>query len=62
MKTLLVVDMQKGFIKDDDYLALNNKLADLILNNQYDKVIFTKFMKEIYKNSNLSVFGRFFIY
>lgn len=47
MKTLLVVDMQAGFIKDDDYLALNNKLADLISNNQYDKVIFTKFMKEI---------------
>ena len=24
MKTLLVVDMQKGFIKNDDYLALDN--------------------------------------
>lgn len=49
MKTLLVVDMQKGFIKNDDYLALNNKLADLISNNQYDKVIFTKFIND---NSN----------
>lgn len=47
MKTLLVVDMQKGFIKNDDYLALNNKLADLISNNQYDKVIFTKFINDI---------------
>lgn len=44
MKTLLVVDMQKGFIKNDDYLALNDKLEGLISNNQYDKVIFTKFI------------------
>ena len=44
MKTLLVVDMQKGFIKNDDYLALNSKLENLISNNQYDKVILTKFI------------------
>ena len=55
MKTLLVVDMQKGFIKNDDYLALNNKLADLISNNKYDKVIFTKFIND---NSNNPLYGQ----
>ena len=43
--------MQKGFIKNDDYLALNNKLENLISNNQYDKVIFTKFINDNARNS-----------
>lgn len=46
MKTLLVVDMQKGFIKNDDYLALNKKIENLILSNQYDKIFFTKFIND----------------
>lgn len=46
MKALLVVDMQKGFIKNDDYLVLNKRIDDLISNNQYDKVIFTKSMND----------------
>lgn len=51
MKTLLVVDMQKGFLKNENYLNLSNKIQSLINNNNYDKILFTKFKNDILKNS-----------
>lgn len=51
MKVLLVVDMQKGFIKDEKYRVLNSKIENLISNSDYDKVIFTKFINDNTKNS-----------
>ena len=51
MRILLVVDMQKGFIKNKKYLDLNNKICDYIENSNYDKIIFTKFKNEKTKNS-----------
>lgn len=44
MKTLLVIDMQKGFMKNGRYKDLNKRIETLISNSQYDKVIFTKFI------------------
>ena len=37
MKTLLVIDMQKGFMKNDRYKVLNKRIKSLISNSQYDK-------------------------
>ena len=51
MKILLVIDMQKGFMKNNKYLELNNKISDLIARSNYDKIIFTKFINEKLKNS-----------
>jgi len=50
MKTLLVVDMQKGFIKNDDYKKLNDKINSLIKNSGYDNIIFTKYINDKTKN------------
>lgn len=50
MKTLLVIDMQKGFMKNNRYKALNKRIESLISNSQYDKVIFTKFINNKSKN------------
>lgn len=44
MKTLLIIDMQKGFIKGDSYFNINAKIEQLINNNNYDKLIFTRFI------------------
>lgn len=49
MKLLLVVDMQKGFMKNKKYITLNDKIKSLI--PDYDKVIFTKFINNKNKNS-----------
>ena len=51
MKILLVVDMQKGFMKNNKYLELNNKISDYIAGSNYDKIIFTKYINEKLKNS-----------
>ena len=51
MKILLVVDMQKGFMKNKKYLDLNNKISDYIARSNYDKIIFTKYINEKSKNS-----------
>lgn len=51
MKALLVVDMQQGFMKNDEYLALNNRISKLIEIGGYDKVIFTKFINDKTQNS-----------
>lgn len=50
MKTLLVIDMQKGFMKNNRYKALNKRIESLISNSQYDKVIFTKFINNKSQN------------
>ena len=43
MKVLLVVDIQKGFVNSEyDYLV--DKINKYIENNEYDKIIFTKFI------------------
>ena len=51
MKILLVVDMQKGFMKNKKYLDLNNKISDYIARSNYDKIIFAKYINEKSKNS-----------
>ena len=51
MKTLLVVDMQKGFIKGKSYEKLIDKINDLIINGKYEKVLFTKFINDNARNS-----------
>lgn len=51
MKTLLVVDMQKGFIKGKSYEKLIDKINDLITNGKYEKVLFTKFINDNARNS-----------
>ena len=51
MKILLVVDMQKGFMKNKKYLDLNNKISDYIARSNYDRIIFTKYINEKSKNS-----------
>lgn len=51
MKVLLIVDMQKGFMKNDKYSLLNQKIANLINKKIYDKLIFTKFINDKSKNA-----------
>ena len=50
MKVLLVVDMQKGFIKNKDYWVLSDRISNLVNNGGYDKLIFTKFINDRMKN------------
>ena len=50
MKVLLIVDMQKGFMKNYKYRNLNKKINELISTNIYDKLIFTKFINYESKN------------
>ena len=51
MKVLLVVDMQKGFITNKKYTDFNNRINNFILQNNYDKFIFTKYINDKTKNS-----------
>ena len=51
MKVLLVVDMQKGFMKNNNYWVLSDRISNLVNNGGYDKVIFTKFINDRTKNS-----------
>lgn len=46
MKTLMVVDLQNGFMNRDCYIELKDKISALIKNVQYDKIIFTKFVNK----------------
>ena len=50
MKVLLVIDMQKGFIKNNKYLELSNKINDYISKDNYDKIILTKYINKKSKN------------
>lgn len=50
MKVLLIVDMQKGFMKNYKYKNLNKKINKLISTDIYDKIIFTKFINNESKN------------
>ena len=50
MKVLLIIDMQKGFMKNYKYRQLNKKISKLINTNIYDKLIFTKFLNDELKN------------
>ena len=38
MSILLVVDVQKGFMKNNEYLKLSNKIDNYIRKNKYDKI------------------------
>lgn len=46
MKTLLIVDMQEGFMTKPNYIELKTKINELISKNEYDKYIFTKFVNK----------------
>ena len=50
MKVLLVVDVQNGFMKNDKYKELSNKIDEYIAKSNYDKIIFTKFINDKLKN------------
>lgn len=50
MKVLLVVDVQNGFMKNDKYKELSNKIDEYIAKSSYDKIIFTKFINDKLKN------------
>ena len=50
MKTLLIIDMQKGFMKNDKYLTLNEKIENLVKNTQYDKIFMAKFFNDTKQN------------
>lgn len=50
MKVLLVVDVQNGFMKNDKYKELSNKIDQYIAKSNYDKIIFTKFINDKLKN------------
>ena len=50
MSILLVVDVQKGFMKNNEYLKLSNKIDNYIRKNKYDKIIFTKYKNDKSKN------------
>lgn len=43
-RTLMVVDMQQGFMNNDNYKNLNDKIIKLIDNNEYDRIVLTKFI------------------
>ncbi len=45
-KVLIVVDMQKGFIKYDNYKLLSKNIDQYINNSNYDVVIMTKFVNK----------------
>ena len=46
MRVLIVVDVQNGFITKDCYKLLREKIEKLLLENKYDKYIFTKFINK----------------
>ncbi len=45
-RTLIVVDMQKGFMTKPNYLKLQSKVNKLINLNDYNNYIFTKFINK----------------
>ena len=49
MKVLIVVDVQKGFMIDK-YMCLGERINKYLLENYYDKVIFTKYVNDINQN------------
>jgi len=51
MRVLLVVDMQKGFLTKDKYIALAERLDKYFLQQSYDKIIFTKYINDVSKNN-----------
>jgi len=51
MKTLLVIDMQNGFIDGKNNKNLIDKINNLIANDKYENIIFTKYLNDRKKNS-----------
>ena len=51
MKTLLVIDMQNGFIGGKNNKNLIDKINNLIANDKYENIIFTKYLNDRKKNS-----------
>lgn len=51
MKILMIIDMQKGFINENNQFLVDN-INNLIKSNKFDKIIATKFINngENYKN------------
>lgn len=52
-KVLLVVDMQNGFLNYECYRSLNKKIDNYIKKNDYELIIFTKFI-----NTNDSLYEK----
>lgn len=52
MKVLMIVDMQQGFIKDNNKFLID-KINNLIKSNEYDRYIFT-----IFKNKKNSLYEK----
>ena len=50
-KILIVVDLQNGFMNKSNYIALKDKIEQLITNSNYEKIIFTKYLNDKTKNS-----------
>lgn len=50
-KILIVVDMQNGFMNKPNYIALKDKIEKYIINSNYEKIIFTKYLNDKTKNS-----------
>lgn len=50
MKVLIVIDVQHGFMTEDNYKNLAKKIDKFLLDNKYDKIIFTKYINDIEQN------------
>ena len=50
MKVLIVIDVQNGFMTRDNYLSLKDRINNYIINSNYDRIIFTKFINDKSKN------------
>lgn len=42
--------MSKGFITNDNYVAVSEKIEKYLAKNSYDKIIFTKYVNDLSKN------------
>jgi len=51
MKVLLVVDMQNGFLEDNRFIKLKEKISELVQKPEYEQVVFTKFINCRDKNN-----------
>lgn len=46
MKALIVIDMQNGFMNHENFVKLKEKINNLLAENIYDKIFYTKFINK----------------